>query len=510
MRYELAESSPLSKHPSGGAGFGESRKGTKPPRSPKTLEPIDAKLQPGLALKVARKIQVADQFLREGKLKEAEQCYRSLIKARTIDRSVYTNLGVICGYQKRFAEMERWLLLALQVGDTTPAVLNNLGVALREQDRLEEALQSFREGLKLDPKDPDLQLNLACALSETGDLQEAADLFAAVVATRPHNAMAHANFGRCLLMMGKYERGWEENEWRLHTPIYKDDQLPPGLPSLEPGQSVERLLLWREQGVGDQVLFCSLLGAARRLAPTLQVRVDHRLVPLLARSFPTVSMAASGVEREPIATLEESWDAQLALGSLPLHLDPHWKGAAQQGGAFLKADATRCQELRRALAPAKGLLCGISWHSNGQRGQEKSIALPQLAEALAMPGVQLVSLQYGNWAAQIAAEPLVMPPPAGLDPTEDLDGLAALIASCDLVISISNTTVHLAGGLGVPTWVLVQSTPDWRWGMEGERCLWYDSVRLFRQRVAGDWAPVLERVREALREQVEGTPAPSP
>jgi len=96
---------------------------------------------------------------------------------------------------------------------------------------------------------------------------------------------------------------------------------------------------------------------------------------------------------------------------------------------------------------------------------------------------------------------------ADLDRRHDLEGLAALIESCDLVITISNATAHLSGALGMPTWLLLHRVPYWPWQLEGDQCLWYGSLRLFRQRQAGDWAEPLAELRAALAALL-GMPSP--
>ena len=117
--------------------------------------------------------------------------------------------------------------------------------------------------------------------------------------------------------------------------------------------------------------------------------------------------------------------------------------------------------------------------------------------------MRFVNLQYGDCAEEIARLDEQTGPTVhdwdDADPFNDLDGLAAQIAALDLVISVDNTTVHLAGALGVPTWTLVNAVPDWRWMLEREDSPWYPSVRLFRQTVRGEWTENIERVATELR-----------
>ena len=137
-------------------------------------------------------------------------------------------------------------------------------------------------------------------------------------------------------------------------------------------------------------------------------------------------------------------------------------------------------------------------------GPHKSMPLDRWAPILAIPGAAFVNLQYGDTDAEIAAaraaSGAVIHTDPDLDRFDDLDGLAALIDAVDLVLTTSNVTAHIAGALGKPGWAALQRVPLWYWGMEGERSIFYPSLRLIRQREAGTWAPVARVIADALRE----------
>jgi hypothetical protein len=233
-------------------------------------------------------------------------------------------------------------------------------------------------------------------------------------------------------------------------------------------------------------------------------QVDPRLLPLLQRAMPQLHFY-SAQQSLP----RDSYDHHIPMASLCGKLRPTAASFQRPGGPLLIADRERSKALRSTLDATGRFLCGISWRSNSPvLGARKSLALQQIAYALVHPDVQLVSLQYGAVSHELAA----LRDSAGIDVLEvtsvdnsnDIDGLAALIDACDLVISISNTTVHLAGGLGKPTWVLLHHVPDWRWGLHDERSLWYPSLRLFRQRVNNEWEETLHRVRGHLVDLLAG------
>ena len=133
----------------------------------------------------------------------------------------------------------------------------------------------------------------------------------------------------------------------------------------------------------------------------------------------------------------------------------------------------------------------------------KSSKLSDWAQILATPGVRFVNLQYGDCAEELEAsadDGFPVHHFDDLDPIANPEGQMTLISELDLVIQTSNASAHMAGMLGVPVWNLVPYVADWRWGLVTEACLWYPTMRLFRQPGLGDWASVFEHVAEELRE----------
>jgi len=116
--------------------------------------------------------------------------------------------------------------------------------------------------------------------------------------------------------------------------------------------------------------------------------------------------------------------------------------------------------------------------------------------------VQIVSLQYGDFAGEIktlnASQGFEIVTDTGIDCKVDIEGLAALVSCCDLVISIGNATTHLAGALGVKTWMMLPRFPGWRWLNAGRESLWYRSMRVYRQPASGVWDDVLGELSRDL------------
>jgi ADP-heptose:LPS heptosyltransferase len=172
---------------------------------------------------------------------------------------------------------------------------------------------------------------------------------------------------------------------------------------------------------------------------------------------------------------------------------------------YLVADAARVQELRQLVRRPGKRICGVSWSSKREEiGQGKSISLAQMLEPLASDALHFVNLQYGDTAEERAAllreRGIEVQSVDQVDNFNDIDGLAALIEACDVVVTTSNTTVHLAGALGKDTLLLLPRGRSrlWYWGHDQIRSIWYPPVRIYAQEKIGDWQSPLTEIKHYL------------
>jgi hypothetical protein len=252
-------------------------------------------------------------------------------------------------------------------------------------------------------------------------------------------------------------------------------------------------LVWGEQGLGDQILHAGMVPEVIERATSVVLEVEPRLIALFARSFPGVEVAALAPELHdgPLA-------AHTPLGALGQHLRPSWDAFPRREQGYLVADPDRAASLRERLTRDGHTAIGLFWRSVAPLiGRSKSAELIDFAPLLRLPDCRFVDLQYGDTLADrrfvtrelgIRVERL-----DDIDNTNDIDGLAALIAACDTIVTVSNTTAHLAGALGRPTWVLVPSgnARIWYWFKERPQSPWYPHVHLVRQRRAQPWADLI-------------------
>jgi len=438
----------------------------------------------------------------QGRLDDAEAAYRRAIALKPDFAEIHHNLGGVLERGGDFAGAVGCYRRALAIKPDFPLALNGLGVALQRQGDDAAARAAFERALALQPGFVEALSNLGNLHHRRGRLEAAADCFRRAIAIQPDYAEAHRNLAHVLLLAGNFRDGWPEFAWRWRCRDFPSERRPFAAPkwSGEPvaGKSV---LVWGEQGVGDEVHFAEMVPDLAAAGARVVLECERRLAPLFARSFPAVACVARATP--PAPETAGRFDYQTPIGDLGRWLRDD-AARFPQRPSYLVADPAKRDALRGNYKAGGGdLLVGVAWISkNPEVGGEKSTALADWRPLAEVPGVRFVDLQYGDTAeerrafARDTGKAIVHDD--GIDQLADMDAFAAQVAAMDLVISVSNTTVHVAGALGVATWVLLNTVPLAVWMRAGETSPWYPSLRLYRQETAGAWADVVKRVARDL------------
>ncbi|MBP2304680.1 tetratricopeptide repeat protein [Azospirillum melinis] len=445
------------------------------------------------------------------------EAVRTLRRALILDplhHGIWNGLGRLHKEAGRLTEARRAYESGLAVDPAAAELWNNRSNVLKGQGDLETALAGQRRAAALQPDEIGIRSNLGDALLLAGHPEEALANTQAVLALAPDLGESRLLRALALLTLGRFEEGWAawEDRWTVQPWLFAAGRFPqPAWMGRPLGGN--RLLIWGEQGIGDEIQFASLLPLLVRAGVSCVLECEPRLVPLFARSLPEVEVVARGWPPDPDLTRTEAAApdrppiaAQIPAGSLP-RLLADAKGVPLSAAPYLLADPARVSGFRAAI-PVGTLAVGIAWHTtNPKHGRSRNIPLRVLAHALHRPGVRIVVLQYGDWTQEIAAltaEGIDIGGLPGLDPWSDLDGLAAAVAAVDLVVCIDNVTVHLAGALGRPTCALLPYAAEWRWLRDRTDTPWYPTVTLCRQQAPKDWSVPLRLARQRLDELAGG------
>ncbi len=345
--------------------------------------------------------------------------------------------------------------------------------------------------------------NLGILLERRGDYRAALSCYQRAIAVNPAFSEPRLNLGVCQLGLGDFSSGWQNYEcrWTANSIVLfgRENQSRPLLSSKRSFYLGARgvVLIWAEQGVGDEIMFASLLLDFAGLCDAVVVQADYRLLPIFRRSFPSITF----VSRDS-APDESGYHFHLPLASVGRYVRPNLASFAKQRRGYLRSPQNIAPKLRvNDELEEKKISVGISWKSiNPDNGAQRSIGLEPFLKAFFELPVRFVNLQYSHEdaiqrfrAARSGDWPFFEPGITDLD--NDLDGLAAIMSECDLIVSVGNSVAHLAAAIGRPTWVLVPVAGSWRWMFSGTSTPWYPTVRIFRQQVIGEWDTVLGEVR---------------
>jgi tetratricopeptide (TPR) repeat protein len=488
------------------------------------------------------------QLRRMGRLEEAETALRAALAADPRHADACHELGSLSRQQDRREDAVSWyrraialdpghiaarnnlgnVLVALgRIGEAEPVYLEaaglrpdhpdaflNLGNVRGHQRRFAEAQRLFEKAIALDPQSYDAHYNLGDALWGQGRMEEAAAAYERSLSLNAGFAGARYNLGVLQLLRQDYDRGWAGFERRCESPdvrraVRQDEaslafyeRLPRWRGPGEPG--VRDVAIWAEQGIGDQVLFSTLIPELIAAAVPFVYEVDRRLLAAYERALPGARFLP--MSDPPHAELQQASRVLLA-GSLPFFFRRSRDDFSRQPRALLSPLPDRLAHYRQRLSEGgAGRAVALSWRSSRKDwlGPDKSASLMDFLPFLQTGGLQFVDVQYGDTAGErqeVAARGARLRHFDDVDYFNDLEELLAIIGACDLLVTTSNVNAHLAGALGKPAWLLYPAdrAPFHYWAHGGSgRSVWYPSVEIVTAPHLSDWASLLRHAADKL------------
>ena len=406
---------------------------------------------------------------------------------------MHYNLGKGLRDLKRLEEADGEFRRALELQPDFAPALNNLGNNLRDLGKLEEAYTVYHRSLQIRPTNTQTLHNLGVCCRDLMKLDEAMRCFDTALAYEPGYHECRLSRAMLLLLRGQFTLGWNEYEARFDLPrtMARKDYGKPVWDGQEP--EGRRILLYCEQGLGDAIQFVRYAPLLAERGATVIVEARPELVKLF-QSLQSVEQIVTPDDELP------DIDVYRGLMSMPM-ISGTVVETVPADVPYLRADRTQVKRWRRIIDPG-GLRIGLAWAGAAGYGADKvrSIPLEILAPLAQVPDVRFYSLQKGEAASQAH-----LPPPGMklIDLSAELNDFsdtAAAIENLDLLISVDTAVGHLAGALNKQVWLMIPFSPDWRWMLDREDSPWYPTMRLFRQKTLGDWAEVVGRVTDALRQ----------
>ncbi len=434
-------------------------------------------------------------LLRLGRPADALACYDRLLRLVPNHIEARANRAGALGDLGRIEEAINEYQAVLVAYPHDARAHFNLGASLNRHGRAGEALAALDRALALRPDHVKAYSERGLALEALGRHAEARASFAQAIARDKDYADAHYNHSLALLRAGDLKAGFAEYEWRFKvTGVAGARNLGKPLWLGEYGLDRKTILLHAEQGFGDTIQFLRYARQLKRMGARVVLEVPPELVELLAGVEGVAEVVSRGSKLSP-------FDVHCPLLSLP--------HALRTDLATIPADIPYLRATEAALAKwrprlpqgdARFARVAIAWagRTTHRNDRNRSIPLPQFLAPLASAEVRLVSVQRDlrpGDAEILARHPEVMQLGAELESFADT---AAVLALCDLLITVDTSVAHLAGAMGRPVFILLPFVPDWRWMLEREDTPWYPTARLFRQHTLTDWDGALAQVKDAL------------
>jgi tetratricopeptide (TPR) repeat protein len=415
-----------------------------------------------------------------------------------------------CDKSKALYKLKKWedalvsASLALDLDENFDDARLSKASSLNQLDRFYESYDEIKK-IK-DIKDMGLHyfLTLSSIYSNLGEKTHALLAINKAIELKPDEKDALFNKALLLLLDCQFKEGWPLYEYRPCNPIDNFSANDYRNKLFADNNSSAHVFIIKEQGVGDQILYSSLLFEFDLKRINFYVEIDQRLIPIFERSFSDIKFIGSKKDlREDLITLE------MAMGSLPALTREDINLFKNQKNSFLKSDPIKTNFIKNKIKKSGFKVCGISWKSsNYQIGLNKSIDLSEFINILRIPNVIFVNIQYGdnskeiiNFCNQFNLKVLTFD---DLDIYNDIDSLFSLIDACDFVITISNINAHIAGALGKKTFLLAPFSKGriWYWHDSLKHSLWYPSIQIFTQSQKGDWSVPINQIKGKIIEEM--------
>jgi len=435
---------------------------------------------------------------------KALEQYNLAISINSKSAEAFYNRAIVYDNLKQFNNALKDYDIAIAINNNYVEAFLNKSSTLENIGNFKEALNTTEISLKSNPNNPDLHAKRAFILAEQKNFDCAFEGYDQAIKNNPDFSEALFNKACLKLLLDYYQEGWElyPSRWNNQKEGLYLKTSKPEIKNFDVKN--KKILIWGEQGLGDQILYSSMLIDAAKTQNNFIVSLDKRLLPLYERSFHKFNNIKFVDIKESIS--ESNFDYHIPIGDLGKFFRNSIKNFLNQPKNYLEADSDQIKLLRDEIKGGNKFICGLSWKSkNDKIGINKSINLDEFLPIFKLDNLVFIDLQYGDNQNEIknifTKYNILMKSFKTIDNYNNIDGLASLISICDFVITVSNVTAHLAGALGKKTFVLLPHSYGklWYWHENRSESLWYPNLSLYRQVNNGLWSQPIQVLSEFLK-----------
>ena len=383
-------------------------------------------------------------------------------------------------------------------------LLCELGLAQTLSGKLEDAKLTFEKSIRNKQTHSPSWINLAIVHEHMGKIDTALSIYEKILSNNKEEYNASLRQALALLSCCYFNKGWKKYKLRYLWPGTKTLHQKIDKPFWEGESLTKKLLVWTEQGLGDEIIFGTIINDLTKDLKGVKIACSKRIQPVFKEAFPNnevIPIGNDGIASRYLKDIEY----QASLTEVASIYRPS-EESFKNDGIFLKSNAKETERLKKKYRKGRRIpIIGISWRSSNTTAQnQKSMPLINWESILNISPAKFVSLQYGNTNIEkkyfYEKTGIHLLSDNEILPEKNLQDFINQVSAMDLVISVSNTTVHFAGALGIPTWAIVAKGTGrpWYWFHNREKCLWYNSVKIYNQKYSGEWTEPKYRIKQDL------------
>lgn len=432
-----------------------------------------------------------------GRFEEPVKCFEKALTLNPCFFQAHYNMGRMFEECADLGKAEVYFKKALEINPCLAEAHLSLGNLYKAMRKLEKALCCYQKAVALDAGYAEAYNNLGLVLMDLRKNKEAISAYEKALKINPHYAQAHFNLSLTLLLMGNFNRGWKEYDWRFKRPKMHGRYVhAPDKPEWN-GLSYagKRLLIHAEQGYGDTLQFVRYLPMVKALGGTVIFEATKPLFGLVEGLEGVDEIVEMSHDGSAVAH-----DLYTYLMSLPGIFETSLSTIPSQV-PYIKANSEKSAYWKTRI-PSNGFKVGLVWVGRNTEPR-RSCGLAPLAPLAEIQDVYLYGLQKNDVTEETNALLQTMGMKNLGEQFDNFSDTAGAIESLDLIISIDTAVAHLAGAMGKPVWLMLMYSADWRWFLKRKDSPWYPTMRIFRQKVPGQWGPVVNEISKKLRVLVE-------
>ena len=438
---------------------------------------------------------------------EAHKAFNESIKMNPNYVPSYNNLGRCYSLQNHQESALLYYKKALSINPNFKESINNVANYYNETGSYKKAIQYYFKALEKDKENPEILYNIGVAYSYSKEFNKAEKYYKKSFSLNPDDGKLKKNYSILLLALQKYKKAWELFDGRLGLNEFKlrNNYIHNIKGKLWSGEKIDfnkKILVIKEQGVGDEILYGSMYPNLLRKYPNVKIETDSRLISLFERSFKTKDIFVPYSTYSKRKSKVKQFDITIYAGSLGRLFRNKFSDFPKK--SFLTTDKNKYKYFKEVLKQISSRKkVGLSWWSKNETyGSDKSLDLKLLLPLIQTKNFSFINLQYGDTADEIREFNKISKSKIinidKLDLFNDFESIAALLKNLDLFITVSNSTGHLSAALGVPTWIIKPKTHAvfHYWNQPGNTTPWYKSIRLFSYK--DKWERTINEIKSSL------------